>query len=180
MTAISEVRPGYLLEHKGGKFPSVSWFLSRLLKVFERDWNGWGWHLSIAWLQGFDGWYILEATSDGVQMNFYDNDYLFHDTRIYKWFDEPPSLVARELFYQQHIGKRYDVAIYFWTGLAILIRHYFNRPIPKLLDQRYSCWELIQEFSTEMGKPIVSRYDVVIITDIIKALEGKLDNNSHL
>jgi len=74
-------------------------------------------------------------------------------------------------FLQGHINKKYDVAIYFFTALAIIIRHYFNRPIPKLLDQRYSCWELVQEFSIEMGKPILSRYDVVVIVDIIKALK---------
>ena len=70
-----------------------------------------------------------------------------------------------------YIGKPYDVAIYFWTGLAILIRHFFNHPIPKLLNDRFCCWELVQEFSEAMGKPIQSKYDVIIISDLIKKLQ---------
>ena len=74
-------------------------------------------------------------------------------------------------FFDSHINKRYDVAVYFWTALAIIIRHYFNRPIPKLLDNRFSCWELVQEFTTHCGKPVLSRYDVIILPDMLEALE---------
>jgi len=167
---IGKVTPGCLLEHRGDKPPSASWFISRALKLFERWWDGWGWHLSIAWKKAGNGWYILEATGDGVEVNFYRNKYLFTDTRIYQWFATPPTRKVMDKFYREHIGKKYDVAIYFWTALQYLFRHFWNKRIPRLLDDRYTCWELVFEFCDEMGKPLGSKYDCPIITDFVKAM----------
>jgi hypothetical protein len=151
----------------------MSWFLGGLLKLFNPSWDGYGWHLAILWQPGYDGWYILEATGQGVRKNWYDRTYLQKNTRIWSWLDEAPLDGYMKTFLARHINKRYDVGIYFWTALAVIIRHYINRPIPKLLDDRFSCWELVQEFTSAMGKPILSPYDVVIITDIIRALKVK-------
>jgi len=166
---ISKTKPGDILEHKRDTGFSVSGILGRLLQIFDPDYDGWGWHLSIAYLQGYDGWYILEATADGVELNYYQNDYLFKDTRVYRWFSEPPPLARIWRFIEGHLGCPYDAAIYFWTGLAILLRRIGIR-LPKIIDYKFSCWELAQEFSAVMGKPIIPRYDVVIISDLIKEL----------
>jgi hypothetical protein len=168
ITDINKVKPGFLLEHKGGGWAAK--ILGFLLKIFEPSWDGWGWHLSIAWEKDVGGWWILEATGDGVEVNYYDNDYLFTDTHIYKWFDKVPSLKKRDDFEASHIGKPYDVAIYFWTGIQYLIRHFFNRRIPRLLDDRFTCWELVFEFAEQMGKPIGSRYDCPMISDFCEAM----------
>ena len=171
------MKSGNILEHKGGKVLSVSWFLGRLLKLFERKWDGWGWHLSIAWKKTKDGWWILEATSDGVEKNYYDNDYLFHNTRIHSWLDSVPSTKKMKKFYDSHVKKKYDVAIYLWTGMQYIIRHFFNHRIPGLLDDRFTCWELVFEFCEEMGKPLSSKYDCPIITDALNAMEVQNDRD---
>ena len=63
----------------------------------------------------------------------------------------------------------YDVAVYFFTMLQYLILHFFNHPIPRLLDNRYACWELAFFFAREMGKPIQSIHKYPVITDFLKA-----------
>jgi len=165
------MRPGDLIEFKRGGL--VSAVLGGLLKLFERDWDGWGWHVAIAWERTYNGWYILEAIGPGVKTNYYSDATLKARTRSYHWLDKEPTVEAMGQFLQTHIDRAYDVAVYFWTGLAIIIRHYFNRPIPKLLDQRFCCWELAAEFFADMGKPIVSKYDVIIITDILRAIKAR-------
>ena len=162
---------GTIVEFKRHGF--VSSVLGGLLKLIEPSWDFWGWHLALIIDRGYDGYYILEATGVGVKVNYYSRKYLDENTRMWQWLDEELTTEQMSKFLRSHIDKAYDVAVYFWTCLAIIIRHYFNRPIPKLLDNRFDCWELVAEFCAEMGKPIVSKYDVIIITDIIKALKEK-------
>ena len=167
------MKSGYIVEFKRKGFTAT--LLGGLLKLFEPSWDGWGWHLAIAWERAYQGWLLLEATASGVMLNFYEDKFLEQNTRSWKWLDKTPTRAEKDKFFEEHTLKRYDIAIYFWTSLAIITRHYFNRPIPKLFDDRWSCHELIQDYAEVMGKPIVSRYDVVIITDIIKALKEKTD-----
>lgn len=148
----------------------VSFVLGGLLKILVPSWDGWGWHLGIAWGAKADGWWILEAKANGVVINWYPTRALLN-TRSHTWLDEVDGREKRE-FLLFHSGKKYDIAIYFWTALAIIIRHFWNRPIPKLLDNRFSCWELVAEYCAAMNKPIVSKYDVIIITDILKHFKG--------
>ena len=163
------MKRGSLIEFKR-KGP-VSFILGGILKLFERDWDGWGWHLAIAWEKAYDGWYILEALH-GVEANYYSQHYLDYNTRSYSWLDKVPTLKKMQVFLDSHINKKYDVAIYFWTTLQYLIRHYFNHRIPRLLDDRFTCWELVFEFCAEMDKPIGSKYDCPIITDALSAFKG--------
>ena len=148
----------------------VSFILGGILKLFERDWDAWGWHVAFVSGQDDNGWNICEALAGGVAENPLS---LYQDYKVYRWFDEALDQLKVNKFVTSYLGKPYDIAIYFWTTLAVIIRHYWNKPISKLLDERYSCWELTQEFTMDIGKPILSRYDVVIITDIMKSLEGK-------
>ena len=149
----------------------VSFVLGGILKLFVPSWDGKDWHTApVSKHDNERGWMICEALAGGVQENPLS---LYHDYTVYRWFDEVLDQSKVNKFVADHLGKAYDVAIYFFTALAIIIRHFWNRPIPKLLDRRFSCWELTQEFTTALGKPIVSPYDVVIITDLMKALKGK-------
>lgn len=165
------MKRGYIIEFKRASLSSR--LLGGLLKLLEPSWDGWGWHLAIAYERSGDGWYVLEATGDGTEINFYLVSYLERYTRNYQWLDKEPSKKKVAAFRAQCIGKKYDVAIYGWTSAAIIFRHYFNHPIPRLLDDRFDCWELIQEFAEFNNDPIVSKYDVVIITDVIKALKER-------
>lgn len=165
------IKRGYIVEFKRGGF--VSKFLGSILKLFERDWDGWGWHLGIAWGDDFNGWYVLEALSGGVEMNYYSDEYLRENTRVWKWFDKPPLKKKMGKFLLDHINENYDVGVYFWTLAQYLIRHYFNRRIPRLLDNRWTCWELAFWFCREMGKPIQSIYDCPLISDAIRVFKNE-------
>ncbi len=167
---------GNIIEFKRKGF--ISWFLGGLLKLFERDWDMYGWHLAIAWEKAYDGWYILEALAFGTEINYYSNKFLERNTRCWKWLDEPPTTKEMGEFLESHINKKYDVVIYFWTTLQYLIRHYFNHRIPKLLDDRWTCWELVADFCESMGKPIQSRFDCPLITDILRNFQFVGDTNA--
>ena len=144
-------------------------FLGWFLKLFERWWDRWGWHT--AFLCGHDerGWLICEALASGVTVTPLSN-YNNHPYRIYGWLDDEPSKVKVDQYLTDTVGKPYDVAIYFWTALQYLVRHFFNRRIPRLLDDRFTCWENVFWFMRQMGKPIKSIYDCPVITDVLLGL----------
>lgn len=170
-TGATEMKPGDMIEFKRRGF--MAWFLGGLLRLFERDWDGWGWHVAITWQRSATGWYILEAVARGVTINFYSNIYLAENTRFHTWLDDNPDDAMMKTFLQGHIGKRYDVAIYPWTAAQYLVRHYFNRRIPRLLDDRYTCWELAAAFYDYMGKPVHSKYDCPMLPDILRTINGR-------
>ena len=162
------MKPGDIVEFK--RSGPTSFILGNLLWLFEHWWDKWGWHLGIAYRPDRSGgWYILEATDTGVNVNYYRVEYIEKNTRCHTWLDQIPTPEQFEKFYHDYLGKKYDVAIYFWTALQYLVRHFWNRRIPRLLDDRYTCWELVFEFCDDMGKRITSRYDCPIITDFLKA-----------
>lgn len=165
------MKTGDIIEFKRGKFFSVSGILGNLLMIFDHKWDGWGWHVAFAWEKAYLGWYILEATRQGVMINFYSNEYLSKNTRYWEWYLEYPDQEKLDKFANSVMGKKYDIAIYFFTAIAIIVRHYFNRPIPKLLDHRFSCWELVAEGCADFGWPVVSKYDVIILPDLIRSFK---------
>ena len=144
--------------------------LSGILCLFDSEWRRRdfkGWHT--AFISRF--WdahpIICEALAGGVTENFLDTDREF---KVYSWFDYP---VDTHDFVDSHLGKKYDVAQYFFTSLQYLIRHFFNRRIPRLLDDSYTCWELLAEFARDNGKPFQVIYDCPMVTDIVRALEER-------
>ena len=145
--------------------------LSRALKFFEWNWDRWGWHLGfVSGDSPFtDVVSICESTGKGVTESYLD--LTRKDIRVYRWFDEEPRRYKVRNFVSAHLGCDYDVAQYFWTGLQYLIRHFWNRRIPRLLDSRYTCWELVFEFAEDMGKPIGSRYDCPMLVDLLKVVD---------
>jgi hypothetical protein len=153
----------------------IAKLLSGLLGLFDPWWRKLSpkpWHLAIAWEKAYDGWYIFEATASGQKINYYSDKHLSETSRSYSWFDKTPTKKQMAKFLKEHVDKKYDVAIYLWTMIQYIIRHYFNRRIPRLLDDRYTCWELVDEWCNDMGKPIQSKYDCVMISDIMKNLES--------
>jgi len=170
---IRDAYPGCPVEHKKGGI--VANTLGFCLRAFEPWWDGWGWHLSILVSKGDNGCFLLEATGNGVDINYYTFEQL-KDTRVYDWLGREPTRKEWREFIKAHKGKKYDVGIYFWSGLQYLIRHFFNHKIPRLLDDRYTCWELVFEFARDMDKPFdsvyESKYDCPLITDFIRAMES--------
>jgi hypothetical protein len=144
--------------------------LSFLLGLFDKDWRTLKrkpWHVGFISRIEDSVVYICEAREPTVRETVLDT--FRTDYQVVHWLESVDQNKVRE-FVNKAKGKRYDIAIYFWTSLAIIIRHFFNHRIPKLLDERFDCWELIAEFCDFMNRPIVSKYDTIIITDLVKAL----------
>lgn len=156
-----------VLFHRKGP---VSFLLGNLLKLIDKNYNGEYWHTGILWLREYDGWLVLEALASGVELMYHSTKQLEKEADVFPWLDESPDKDRMQKFFDEYQGKPYDIIIYFWIALALIIRHYWNKPIPRLLDNRFCCWELCAEFFEFMGKPIVSKYDIAIITDIVKAV----------
>lgn len=157
------IKLGDIIEFKGRG--TVYGVMSRLIKVFEWWWDRWGWHTAFICGKDERGWLICEAVYGGVQVGYLRGEY-----KVHRWFDEPPSQEEVDKYVEEVLGADYDVAIYFWTTLQYLIRHLFNHRIPRLLNDRYTCWELVWWFCRGMGKPIQSIYDCPMITDLLKAV----------
>ncbi len=159
----TEIRPGDISVFK--RSGPISFILGGILKLFEPKWDFWGWHTGfVSRLDVNFGWMICESLAQGVVESPLQGDY-----RIYRWFDEQPTQPKIDKFVQEQLGKPYDVAIYFWTALQYLVRHFYNKRIPRLLDDRFTCWENVFEFTEEMGKRIGSKYDCPILPDMLKA-----------
>jgi len=172
MIKSDEFQAGDILVFKRKGF--VSGVFGWLLKRFEQSWDGWGWHMAIAWQksEGGFGLWILEAAGEGVRVNLIKNEKLKTEIRAYRWLDEAPSGVAMEKFMADKLDKGYDVAVYFWTMIQYLVLHFFNHSIPRLLDNRFTCWELAFFFCREMGKEVESIHKYPILTDFLKKVEG--------
>jgi hypothetical protein len=169
-----QIRAGQIVLFKGKGL--VFSILSLLIAIVDSNWRGrkWKpWHCGILWRKDTGGWYVFEGYAPRSRLHFYANADL-KDARFYNWV---PFYPKAEVFLETHIDKPYDVAIYFWTGVQYLIRHYLNHRIPRLLDDRYTCWELISEYASFMGKPVQSRFDCPMIPDILKAIEKKERNH---
>lgn len=159
---------GDILEFK--RSGPVSWIVGNLLWLFEPWWDKWGWHLAIVCAIDKQGkvW-IAEGTAPVSRRRVIRND---EEYRVHQWLDlaVPPRKMLEVV--QPYLGKKYDVQIYLWTALQYLVRHFFNHRIPRLLDDKYTCWELVFEICRDLGKGIGSKYDCPMITDFLKATEG--------
>ena len=144
--------------------------LSKMLSIFDKKWRRLQykvWHVAFISGKVLNLYTIGESVNKGVTEAWLNEN---ADFKVYRWLDKEPPRYKIQKFLLDRAYSRYDLAIYLWTMLFYLVRHYFNRPIPKLLDNHYSCWELVGEFCAEMGKPIVSKYDTFFITDMLKVL----------
>jgi hypothetical protein len=107
-----------------------------------------GWHMAVMFWHEGDDWTVLEATWPEVRLN---NLSKMGENRAYRWFDVEPDHDKISKFVNNMLGKRYDVLLYSWTAVQYLISHFWNRPIPWLLDDRVTCWELVTKFDEAMG-----------------------------
>jgi hypothetical protein len=174
---ITECRPGDLILCDLGTIclkPSniVGPVLSFLIGLFDREWHGLErkpWHCRIV-VSGYGRTaVVLEALAPGVVEMPIDSIPL-NKQRAYRWLDAPVNAATLKEWIDCHLGKRYDVLAYGFTALQYLLRAIWNRYIPRLLDDRYTCWELVMEFYEDSGKPMHSKRDCPLITDLCRAL----------
>lgn len=168
-----EVGQWFFLHGGGGP---VFGFFNALLSILysrwrKRDWKPW--HMSVPIQRVSDGWFVMEGASPRSRIHFYSFEELDKTkVRAYRWLDKKPSDELLSAFMTNYLGKQYDVEIYFWTALQYLVRRFWNRRIPRLLDDKYTCWEFACEWAEANNKPFQSKYDCPFIIDILDALEG--------
>lgn len=167
---LGNVLPGDAIEFKRHGF--TAGVLGWLLKRCAPSWDGWGWHLAIMWEKQEHGWTIFQSTAKGVNKRYYRQSYLEDHCRFYRWLDAVPIQIKLEDFYRTHVGCKYDVGIYLWSSFQYLIRHFLNHRIPYLLDNRYTCWELVTEFFDFCGKRVINIYDCPMIPDILEKIKS--------
>jgi hypothetical protein len=140
--------------------------LSFVLSVFNKEWRDrqWKpWHVGFIVQEGI----VCEALAGGVTLNPLSK---YSNYKIVKWFDSELDQVKVDAFVKKHKGEKYDILVYPLTAIAYLVRHYWGRPIPRLFDNSWSCWELLYYFADKMGKPIAEDYDFPLISDLCEAL----------
>jgi hypothetical protein len=167
---ITECRPGdTILCDEAGPVAGV---LSFLIGLFNNDWRTLKrkpWHCRLV-VSGYGATAtVLEALAPGVVNSPIDSIPL-DKQHAYRWLDSPINSYNLTRWAFEHLGKRYDVLAYFWTAFQYLFRAIWNRYIPRLLDDHYTCWELVMEFYEDFGKPMHSKRDCPLITDLCYAL----------
>lgn len=168
LVTLYEARSGDTLMFKGKGL--VFGIFNFLLCIFEKRWRQIPrelrpWHLGKVTSAQTDGLFVLEGTSPCCREHFYYFSELRGKACVARWLKTPIPKDRWEIYNKEFIGKKYDVPVYFWTMAQYLIRHYWNKCIPRLLDDRYTCWELVQSIDCDEGEPWGSKYDCVMITD---------------
>jgi len=167
------LKPGDILIFKRNVNNWISRVLSWALRLLESSWDRWGWHTGYVSKVLPDGTIITveSVIRKGVQTVMYPTLESLGDVRVYRWIDES-SLNALETFTEKHVGRRYDLACYLWTGIQRISLQFLGYCIPRKLNDKYTCWELVCDMARAMEKPLqpISRYP--LITDMERALES--------
>jgi len=164
----SQIRPGDIVEFKGSGL--VFNLLSPVIKLCFRDWNRWGWHLAIVSHKLNGDWMIFEELGTGAQISKLSNTPI-ENLRFYRWFDVEPDYNHIIDFEETYQGEAYDVQLYFWTAIQYFAMRLFHRRVNKILNHRWTCWELVCEFCGKMGKPLVPLMVCPILPDLLRKLE---------
>jgi hypothetical protein len=167
------LEPGDILIFKRNVKDWISRVLSWALQLLEGGWDRWGWHTGYVSKVLPDGTIVTVEASigKGVQTVMYPTLESLGDVRVYRWVDEL-SLDTLENFTEKHVGRQYDLACYFWTSIQRILLQFSDYCIPRILNNKYTCWELVCAMARAMEKPLqpVGRYP--LITDMDRALEG--------
>ena len=146
---------GEILNFKRGGF--IASVLGWLIKKLDPEWDGWGWHLAIR----YDDKYMLEATGKGVKLSPIKGEY-----RTYKVLSYEPDNKQILEFLDKTYGAKYDTIVYVWTILWYIGQR-FNINVPRIINNRYTCWELVYYFCREMGEPICEQWEYPMINDFV-------------
>lgn len=167
------LKPGDIIIFKRNVNSRVSRVLSWALQLLENGWDRWGWHTGYISEVLPDGTIItVEALiGEGVKTVTYPSLEALGDVRAYRWIDQL-SLDALETFTKKHIGRQYDMVCYFWTIIQRILLKFSNHLIPRKMNDKYTCWELVCAMARAMEKPLqpINRYP--LISDMERALES--------
>ncbi len=153
------IKPGSIILFKGKGF--LYEILSRLIKMKHPEWDRWGWHMALVvdYHKSY-GWMLAEAMADGVGYGWLKQK--SSKWRVVNWCGDVPAIEVRR-FAADRMGCKYDVMAYIWTALQEIMPWF-----PRIVNNRYTCWELVYEFCREMGCAVQKPHKYPVITDIVK------------
>ena len=166
------LQPGDILIFKRNARSRTAKVLGWVIHRMEHDWDGWGWHTGYISHVLPDG--SIETVESlrgrGVESVWYPSFGDLGEVRIYRWLDELDTELL-ETFTAMHLGMSYDIACYFWTSLQKILAQFTHHLIPRIINNRYTCWELVCDMARAMDKPLepIERYP--LIADMERALE---------
>ncbi len=172
ITKTDQLKRGDLVLFKGNGFLFTT--LSFLLCLFDSDWRKYSpkpWHCAFVSRvigESEPSYMIAEAWNPKVRERLFEPS--IEDCKIYRWLDREQTSTQIESFLAQTMGARYDISIYFLTSLQYLARHLWNRPILRLLDNRFSCWEVDCDAMLIFGRGLMSMYDCPMMPDMLRGL----------
>lgn len=161
---MGNVKLGDIIVFKGDGI--LYWVLSRILKLFEPQWDVWGWHMAFVYQVEGDDIHIAEALAKGVCINPLNGDRQY---RIYRWLDTEPDRYKVIDFVNQHKGDRYDVLCYVWTFIQRLVLKLSKGKIKLgyLKNDDYTCWEWAAFFCEKFGKSWCDELNFPLLTDFL-------------
>ncbi|MDD5081730.1 MAG: hypothetical protein PHU08_00010 [Dehalococcoidales bacterium] len=133
---------------RGTKFPECLYTipLPLALKHYYPEWDMWDWHtMPIINLNPLQ---VLSAEPGGVRIRNLSD---YPEYRIYRWLPNPPEGTDVAVFVSQRLGCGYDFTAYPLAALQRVVINWWH--MPRILNSRYYCWELTDEFCTCFGRP---------------------------
>jgi len=170
-----DIKPGCIAEfQRDFAFWTIPGFFGRIMKLFNRKWDGYGWHVGVVTQieRTSKAIKVLEAQPLGVREvrieNFYDKK-----DRNYRFWD----LLGRELVRSEvrtiiakYEGASYDFQAYFWTALAMVFG------LSRKDNGKYMCWELVYHIYRDFDAPIAGGdKDRPMLTELNMACRGLLN-----
>jgi hypothetical protein len=167
-----DLKRGDILEFAGNRKKwSLSGVLAAILRRCSPKWSGWGWHLAIVMLRLHNEYMILEATPQGAQLRLLSS--IHGDFNIHRFLSYEPHINTMLKAARTLSGARYDYLAYIWTAIYILTGGH----IPRIIDRRYTCWELVYYVYDLIGCPLCQEWQYPTICDF-EALT--LRNHAHI
>lgn len=147
--------------------------LSFALCLKDKTWRArkWrGWHMG--YVVDVSGGEITTSQAvnvlEGVCAVTYASRDDMGDCCIYHWLDAPIDNYKIAMYAAAYNGEKYDISAYFWTIFTYL----FNVHIA-LYNDKFMCWENVNEFVDFMGCEFQPLNYMPLISTIMNKLEDK-------
>jgi len=155
------------------KNPGISRVCSALLAICDSRWRKRDrkfWHTAIVSRKDRKlGWMIFEGNTPCTREIPLAS---CGSHELYRWFDKPVTQAKMRQFVEKYTGRSYDAAVYILTALTYLLHRYFNIHLPRILDDKYTCWELVYDACFYLGKPLGETHNYPMLPDMLESLES--------
>jgi len=141
-----------IFEKKG---PLAGTLAPALKLLVEPDWDMWGWHMAtVTRYNDYLGeWMILEAVWPRVREVPLSQFYKGFKVRVYSYLNDPIDPDELKKFVDDVDNAKYDWFVYVLTVCNELCIKFLKWYPPRLLNSKYMCWELSEEFDCKFGTP---------------------------